>query len=424
MTNAVFPIIPTTQQYDWGKIGLQSKVAQFSKASSAEKLSIDEKAPYAELWMGTHPSSPSRLLVSNDTLSQHLASYEYLVGNAIIERFQSTDGNIPFLFKVLAIEKALSIQTHPDKAMAERLHAEQPKIYKDSNHKPEMAIALTPFAALCGFRPLPQIAAFLTSTPELTSLIPTNVASTFLSISNSHTPTGSDEKAVLKELFSALMNAEESKFVPELNKLIQRYKDRRLQDPEEEVRDLILKLHEQFPGDIGVFCPFVLNYVKMQPGEAIFLGAGEPHAYIYGDIMECMATSDNVIRAGLTPKLRDIPNLVSGLTYIAADPSKHLVKPQPYHSSSVSTIYDPPVPEFSVIHVKLPKESTEIHEAVQGPSIVIVTAGNGQIRWKDNGTEREDQLSLGRVFFVGAGVPVEFKTKDGVETFRAFVENN
>jgi len=188
-----------------------------------------------------------------------------------------------------------------------------------------------------------------------------------------------------------------------------------------------LKLNAQFPGDIGVFCPFMLNYVKLAPGEAMFLGAGEPHAYVSGDIIECMANSDNVIRAGLTPKLRDIPNLVSGLTYSASVPSKHIVRSTPFHSSCKTTLlYDPPVPEFSVLHVKLDPGATETHPALNGPSIAVVTDGAGSIRW-----DRDEQslaVSKGTVFFMSAGVEVKVKANERQEgaftIFRAYTEVN
>lgn len=152
----------------------------------------------------------------------------------------------------------------------------------DANHKPEMALALTDFTALCGFQPLPKIAAYLLSTPEFAALVPTTIASRFASLSSSSNPTGPEEKAALKDLFAAVMTAEESLFKAQLVVLAQRYQHGSVTDVEEEVRELVLTVDSQFPGDIGTFCAFMLNYVKMQPGDAIFLAAGEPHAYISG----------------------------------------------------------------------------------------------------------------------------------------------
>ncbi|KAJ6624896.1 mannos-6-phosphate isomerase [Mycena sp. CBHHK59/15] len=422
--STVFKIIPTAQKYDWGKIGSSSKVAQFASASRIPGFNLDESAPYAELWMGTHPKSPSHISESNAVLSVHLAAHPELIGKRVVDRFDASNGNLPFLFKVLAIEKALSIQTHPDKQTAEVLFAQQPDIYKDPNHKPEMALALTPFAALCGFLPLPKIATYLRSTAELTALIPASITTEFLAIASSATPTGPTEKASLKNLFAALMTADETPVKEQLDLLVARYKagGAEVEAESQDIVDLVLRLDSQFPGDIGIFCAFLLNYVQLKPGEAIFLGAGEPHAYISGDIMECMANSDNVIRAGLTPKLRDIPNLVAGLTYAAAEPRKHTVAPAPFHASSASTLYDPPIPEFSVVRVVLGTGAREAHPAVQGPSIAIVTDGAGSVAW--SGAADGLEVGQGEVFFVGADTEISFSTASGLTLYRAFVEAN
>lgn len=234
--------------------------------------------------MGTHPSSPSRLL-SGTPLASHLASHKQLIGTHVLERFADAgagEGNLPFLLKVLSIAKALSIQTHPDKKMAERLHQEQPHIYKDANHKPEMAIAITDFEALCGFRPPPQISVFLDSTPEFTALIPPAIADDFKKVAGSSSPDGPQERTALKNLFAAVMTAEKEVFAAQLSKLIQRYERGGESSAEKEIRELVLRINSQFPVDIGTFCAFILNYVRMVPGEAIFLAAGEPHAYISG----------------------------------------------------------------------------------------------------------------------------------------------
>ncbi|KAJ7623547.1 mannose-6-phosphate isomerase [Roridomyces roridus] len=419
-TPPVFKLVPTAQKYDWGKIGSSSKVAQFAAASKIPGFTLEESAPYAELWMGTHPKSPSHVLESNAVLAEHLAAHPELIGKRVSDRFNASNGNLPFLFKVLAIEKALSIQTHPDKKTAEVLFAQQPDIYKDDNHKPEMALALTPFAALCGFLPLPKIATHLRSTPELAALIPPSITAEFLKSASSATPAGPEEKLALKNLFAAVMTAEEGVVKAQLDILVARYKAGG-EAESQDVVDLVLRLDSQFPGDIGIFCAFLLNYVHLKPGQAIFLGAGEPHAYIFGDIMECMANSDNVIRAGLTPKLRDIPNLVSGLTYEAAEPSKHVVNPAPFRSAAASTLYDPPIPEFSVVQVVLDAGKTETHPVVAGPSIGIVTEGTGSVSWTG---ASQLQVGHGDVFFIGADTEVSFSSTSGLTVYRAFVEAN
>jgi mannose-6-phosphate isomerase len=252
--------------------------------------------------MGTHVSSPSKIAISGDILSNYLKHNQDDIGERIVNRFRTSDGTLPFLFKVLSIEKALSIQTHPDKVTAAKLHAEQPHIYKgahkrifsfrpftlqaDGNHKPEMAIALTPFSALCGFLPLDRIASYLEVVPEFAGLIPATVRQSFVAAASSAAASSQGTGEALKALFASLMTTEETIFIPALETLVERYKRRQVKETEEPLVGLVVRLHDQFPGDIGVFCSFVLNYVKLDKGEAIFLGAGEPHAYVSGGMDE------------------------------------------------------------------------------------------------------------------------------------------
>ena len=142
-----------------------------------------------------------------------------------------------------------------------------------------MALAITQFQALCGFRPLSEIANFLNNTPELQALIPPSIVNNFLLVSGSNA-TATAQKVALKTLFASLMTTDESNVHHQRDILVKRYQSQVTQ--ENDIVQLVLKLNEQFPGDVGIFCPFLLNYVRLDPGQAIFLGAGEPHAYISG----------------------------------------------------------------------------------------------------------------------------------------------
>jgi mannose-6-phosphate isomerase len=145
-----------------------------------------------------------------------------------------------------------------------------------------MALAITPFTALCGFLPLAHIATYLANVPELAALIPRAILETFLGIVPTTDSDAPEAKQALRDVFSAVMTAPTDTYTAELGRLIQRYEAGAVHAEEEGVRELVLRLNAQFPNDIGTFCAFLLNYVKLSPGEAIFLSAGEPHAYIHG----------------------------------------------------------------------------------------------------------------------------------------------
>jgi len=412
MASKIFALQAYTQSYDWGKLGSSSKAAAYARVATPG-FEVDEGKPYAELWMGTHPTLPSSLLNGGgETLGEHLRKNPGLLGDRGLN-------DLPFLFKVLAIRKALSIQSHPDKEFAERLHAVAPNLYKDPNHKPEMAIALTPFRAMCVFRELQEIRRLVLGvSPERFALGDISVVQEF--VDNPSTET-------FKRFFESIMKADAETVNVAVDNLLRdcarSLSLNKLEDEERKVVELALELNDQFPGDVGIFCAFFLQVIDVAPGEAIFLGAGEPHAYVSGDILEVMATSDNVLRAGLTPKHRDVDNLLASLTWTFG--VKHWVTPTPLSSDSetvtYSKVYDPPVPEFSVVQVELPPgEQREIHRRFNGPSIFIVTQGAGALGACGEG----DKIALkeGSVVFIGAGVDVTFTSgsADPLVVYRAY----
>lgn len=422
----IFQLIPGVQSYDWGIVGAtSSRVAQFASATEELKFKAEEGKPYAELWMGTHPSMPSRVVGKGEgeVLSEYLAKRPDLIGKGVREKFSDEkEGCLPFLFKVLSVGKALSIQAHPDKELGRRLHEERPDVYKDPNHKPEMAIALTPFRGFCGFRPLGEIVKFIKVVPEFQELV--KVPHEDLERAGS---AGEKEtKEMLKKIFSNLMNSPESSYEPLAEQLAERFGKGKVHGVEERERELVLKLAEEFPKDIGIFCTFLLNISSLQPGEALFLQANEPHAYLEGEILECMASSDNVVRAGLTPKLRDVETLVSMCTYQSGSDRGRL-EPVPWKKSSPKEVecllYDPPIEEFSVVTTTLKQGERVENEEVNGPSILLVL--EGEVELKEEG-EKGKGLGLrkGQLAFVGAETKVEIKNAGQGEAkmARAFVE--
>lgn len=329
----------------------------------------------AELWMGTHLNGPSRVASPNtDTLLS-----EYL-----------PDGGLCFLFKILSVNTALSIQAHPDAELARRLHAERPESYHDSNHKPEMAIAVSVFEMMCGFRPADQIATFLRTVPELRHLVGTDVADAFVA-------DATQEK--LRAVFVRLMKSDPRDVRTHLALLIQRLeRDTRFAlrtSHDLEIGSLLTRLNQQYPGDVGVFCPFFLNSFRLEPGEAVFIKSGVPHAYLSGECVEAMACSDNVVRAGLTLKERDVATLCDMLTYETGMPDIMLGT----QLDAFTHVFAPPVREFIVWRTCVPTDVPPyVLRGTHSDAVLVAYSGSGELRWNTNIVNIES----GMVFFMPA----------------------
>jgi len=419
--------------YDWGKIGKTSAAAKYAAATEANKFEIKDDKPYAELWMGTHPSLPSKDVASGQSLLEIVRNDKGLLNPAIAEKFGD---KLPFLFKVLSINKALSIQAHPNKKLAEQLHARDSKNYPDDNHKPEMTIAVTHFDGLCGFRPLAELSHFLKNVSSLRELVGESKASEF-----EKTIEGGDEskfKNALQTAFTALMKNEKSAIESAAKKLVSAAETEGSSfagggvsaTSGKELADLVVRLNKEFPGDVGLFVLFFLNYVKLEIGEAMFLKADDIHAYLSGDIIECMASSDNVVRAGFTPKFKDVDVLTDMLTYSYAPISEQKMDPAEYpyvkldraaySSNSAAILYDPPIQEFSVVRTELKASGAKAtFDAIAGPSVIICTKGSGKVTVGS----KSEEVKEGYVFFVGAGAEIVLESAGtDFTTFKAFCE--
>ena len=407
--------------------------------------------------MGTHCNNPSYDYETKRSLEDFIKDNHMLMGHDVVDKYGE---KLPFLFKVLSARKALSIQAHPNKKLAKELHEKNPKEYKDDNHKPEMTIAITPFEGLCGFRPLEEVSYFLKAVKSFRKLVGEDAAAQFEATVDDGSKSEAELKQALKDAFSSLMNAKEEDVKAAVEELLAQIKkeDQHFTGGEstptpgsKAFAELLPRLNGQFPNDIGLFVVFFLNYVELQPGEAMFLQADDIHAYISGgtyplhsitppplltttptDIMECMASSDNVVRAGFTPKFKDVPTLTGMLTYNFAPISEQKMSPSdfPYckfnttaHSSGSSAqLYDPPIEEFAVVKTDLNSSGSKVtFEGIEGPSIVICTEGHGTI----GVGPKSEEIREGWVFFVGATAEVVLESSSGdtpFRTFRAFCE--
>ncbi|GAV03096.1 hypothetical protein RvY_13576 [Ramazzottius varieornatus] len=411
-------LICTVQSYEWGKMGRRSLVGQLAEAGATDEK-IEESKPYAELWMGTHPKGPNYVLLPGNKghlLSDYLEKNPYLVGEALQQRFKS--GGLPFLFKILSVEKALSIQMHPTKEMAAELHVKDPKNYPDDNHKPEMAIALTPFHVLIGFRPLEELLMFIRTIPEFRRVIGEETC--ILVERGLTSPIQDDQLNGLKLAFRSLMEADKTILSVEGTQLYKYYSNLRKDTGKlfQEYGHVFIQLWEDYPGDVGCFCVFFMNYIIVQPGEAIFLGPNNPHAYLSGDCVECMATSDNVVRAGLTPKFRDVETLTELVDY-SSGPGEDFKFSLTHDTEDVWTSYYlPPVAEFGVARTEIP-DANAIYRLPELGSASIIICISGSARC----SIAEEPIEKGTVWLLPASTEAEIRITEGpIVIYRAFAQ--
>lgn len=343
------------RNYDWG-----SKTA-LAQLSGRPVPSIE---PEAEMWFGAHPGSPSLLGNSVDPSGTNTslldaieASPRAALGANVAERY----GRLPFLLKLLAADRALSIQVHPTKQQAEegfaRENAEGVPLdafhrnYKDDNHKPELLVALTEFRAMAGFRPIKRTLELL----DTLGVDPLTTATEALR----NDPTSAGLRATLEGFFG-LERTEVSSI---LDALLPRAREIASGTPGqskwmEQTLQGVVKIAEQYPGDVGILVALLLNHLALQPGEAIYLDAGQLHAYLEGLGVEIMANSDNVLRGGLTSKNIDVAELMNLVTCEPLD--------DPTLRPAAGGHYITPAPEFD-----LQRLDAGATLAVNGPAIVL-----------------------------------------------------
>ncbi|MGW0181568.1 mannose-6-phosphate isomerase, class I [Nocardia sp. NPDC003345] len=358
-------LVGALRSYAWG-----------SRTALAELCGrpVPSAHPEAELWFGAHPADPAYIRTSDGTRSL----LEVVSDDPIAELGPAArrfDDRLPFLLKILAAEEPLSLQAHPSAEQARagfarenrnRVPFDSPmRNYRDDSHKPELVVALERFEALAGFRDplrtvelfrvlevaeLGQYADLLAAQPDSDGLrtlftswitLPPTVLDTLL-------------PAVLDGCVRYLSNSEKE-FAAEAR--------------------TTLELAEAYPGDAGVLAALLLNRITLQPGQGLYLDAGNLHAYLRGVGVEIMANSDNVLRGGLTPKHVDVPELLKVLDFEPID--LPLVLPQPAGDGSVR--YPTPAPEFSLRRFDLTAGSALVPLTDAGPGIVLCTAGSARL---------------------------------------------
>ena len=368
----------STQRYAWG-----------SATAIPALLGIEpDGSPLAEAWFGAHSSAPA--MAGDQPLDQLIAtSGDDVLGEGVVGRFGPT---LPYLLKLIAADHPLSLQVHPHIERARAGYAQEDaagvpldapnRSYRDRNHKPELVYALTQFEALCGFR-APRRAAELFAgldvplAKELHGILADEpsadgIRAVFEQLLHPTTRPGPDEVREIAEACAARLAAG---------------------SPSPRSDRTVVLLQKEYPGDLGVVTSLLLNPVTLKPGEALFVPAGGVHAYLSGLAVEIMASSDNVLRAGLTPKHVDVPELLDNVDYVAAPPIR--IAPETFYDAT--KVFYAPVDDFEL-------SVTEIDDADEhplpgrGPRIVLCLSGRVTL------TSAEDSgvLDQGQSVFVPA----------------------
>lgn len=331
----IYKLIGTVQHYAWGGFDFIPALLGLENA---------DKKPCAEYWLGTHPSASAKLESDGQLLSWYeLVRQEPVkhLGQKVYEKF----GELPYLFKVLDVKEMLSIQVHPSKEEAvkgfEREEAEGVPInasnrnYKDRNHKPEVMVALSDFWLLHGFKKEDDLKNTLQTIPEFASLLPVF------------------EKEGYYGLYKTVMELPTEEADKILTPLVER--ELRTAHQKSEPGHWVAKLYKNgFEAkniDKGIFSIYFFNIVQLQSAQAIFQGAGVPHAYLEGQNVELMANSDNVLRGGLTPKHIDVPELLKHISFEGIEPQ--ILYPAVSDTGEIN--YPLPVEDFAIAAVQLQK---------------------------------------------------------------------
>jgi mannose-6-phosphate isomerase len=360
-----------------------------SRTAIAELLGKPVPAPHpeAELWMGAHPGGPSRLVDADgderSLLDVLAADPDGQLGPALAERW---GGRLPFLLKVLAADEPLSLQAHPSAAQAAEGFAREEaagiprdaknRNYPDPTAKPELICALTEFHALAGF-----------ADPERTVRLLRGLDAPGL---NHYTEllAGQPDEDGLRALFTTWITLPQQalqQLLPQLlDSCVRLVKERGEFDLECRT---VLELGEAYPGDAGVLAAALLNRIVLQPGEAIYLPAGNPHAYLRGTGIEILANSDNVLRCGLTPKHVDVPELLRVLDFsYGRMPVQTGDEVAPH-----DFVYRTPAAEFELSRLEWASDTVPVRIDHTGPQVLICIDGAVTLR-RDDGV----QLPLGR----------------------------
>ena len=396
--------------YAWGS---RTAIAEFTGRP------VPAAHPEAELWFGAHPGDPAWLKTAQgetSLLEVLVADPEGQLGSALCARFGDV---LPFLVKVLAADEPLSLQAHPsaDQAVEGYLREERMGIpvsspvrnYRDTSHKPELLVALQSFEALAGFRQASR-------TTELLRALAVSDLDPFIDLLNDQ----SDADG-LRALFTTWITAPQ----PDIDVLVPAVLEGAIQYVSSGATEFqseaktVLELGERYPGDAGVLAALLLNRISLAPGEAIFLPAGNLHAYLRGVGVEVMANSDNVLRGGLTPKHVDVPELLRVLDFTPTTEERLRAQTR---REGPELIYETPTDEFAVALLTLEGDylghEVDAPSRHEGPQILLCTEGATTV----HGKSKSLTLERGMAAWVAAeDGPIRLVAQEPTKLFRATV---
>ncbi|KAK5175310.1 uncharacterized protein LTR77_000448 [Saxophila tyrrhenica] len=415
----IYELKCSCNSYPWGKQGSNSISARLCEKQPGwldgpkSDFKIDESKPYAEMWMGTYPVLPSYVASTGEDLQDVLdRNPKELIGENVMNKFGHS--KLMYLPKVLSIAKALPLQLHPDIERASKLHKERPEAFTDPNHKPEIALALSEFEAFCGLRPLNEIAELMKLEP-LKRFMP----------GNAHAAGDSFTDQTLRHVVKTMLETDEDSVKETYNFLTHISPDRYSSMNSSHIPKLAPRLAQQYDkSDPGILVALVtMNYLVLQPGEAIYIPADGIHAYLSGDIIECMARSNNVLNTGFCPRAErnSIDLFCECLTFTPHSAEESMLRPKGYEKGrqGKTQLYAPPMSEFNMLQTSLKGGEREELGAVDGPSILIATRGGAKLTANGSAVE----LHEGQVFFVAHGVEMELEAgKEGLLMHTAYVE--
>lgn len=387
------------QPYAWGSATAIPRLLGIPNPSAG---------PQAELWMGAHPKASSLVETRDGWLSLEALirrSPDEVLGGRVAAAFDRT---LPFLFKVLAAAAPLSIQAHPGRAHAREgferenragLAIDHPqRNYRDPHPKPECVCALTPFSVLCGFRPPAQIL------EGLRRICPRELRTEIADFA------GQCHAAGLKQLFGRLLSLDPQRrrrAVAEAVAEAGRNAD--------EALGWIPALERHYPGDVGVLAPALMNFLRLEPGQALFLPEGLLHAYLEGTAIEIMANSDNVVRGGLTPKHVDLPELFKVVAFEGGDVQRVPTE----RPTATEILYRTPAAEFALACIKLKAGDDFRSRALRNVEILLCVAGDAVVH-ETGPAGRAFEMPRGASVLVPAAAPA-YRLTGSATLYRATV---